>query len=265
MAEYSYQHAIYSDIGPSYHTNQDFADVARGGQCFALADGVGGGERGEVASRFVVDEMLKVFQHHLTRGLTDIDFGIAIKKGLQQTNTALRQLAQHCNSNMSTTIVTGCIYHDKLHYLHIGDSRLYILKNNTLTQLTQDDSLKQQLLTQYPERAQEVEKNVGSNVITQAVGSTDSPIIHYGAIDISPNDTILCTSDGAHEFLSLKRLEQELQSQKQLTTIASILVDNALSQGSKDNVSVLLLKVFKNNNTSLLKTLKNWIYTRLNR
>lgn len=235
-----YQHAITSETGPIRQVNEDSVGICAAGQCFALADGVGGADKGDVASQFVVDGMLSAYQGIITSDHNEIDKTIA--EHLQAIHQQLSTMATSQQLRMATTIVSGYLCGTTLHYLHVGDSRLYLFRNGALALLTKDDSLRQQMLDRYPTRQQEIKTTVNRNIITQAIGVDDIDI-HQASISIKAKDVILCSSDGAHEYLSLEQMEKHLRSKKSLQKKSQALVTQAIAQGSNDNTSILLIKI----------------------
>ncbi|MCJ8337766.1 MAG: protein phosphatase 2C domain-containing protein [Pseudomonadales bacterium] len=238
-----YQYSASTDKGTVYQTNQDALDFDRKHCCFVVADGVGGYQSGEVASAFAVQQLMQQQAGLAEAGLTGKQAESALSAILQATNRRLINIAAGQQLSMGTTVVTGIIRQRTLHYTHVGDSRLYLLRKGLLAQLTRDDSLKEQMLDLVAGDLAAVEQHVPSNIVTQAMGLTDPLVVNYGRCELRCGDLLLCSTDGLHDVLEHSQLEQALKSINHLPSGARHLVDLALNNGSRDNISALLIRV----------------------
>lgn len=257
---FKFSYTTQTDIGTSHLVNEDSLGIVNAGQCFVLADGVGGAQQGDVASKFAVSCMLKLQQELLIKhkNSTHEEVEQALREALNQVNDRLCQIAQGQGITMGTTIVAGLFHRQTLHYVHLGDSRLYLLRHGLLMQMTLDDSLKAQLLAVYPRREEYIEASVPNNIITQALGITEQPIINYARCDIRTDDTVFCSSDGLHDSVPFGLIEERLRHSKSLELNAKKLIAMAIAQGSHDNISVLLIKVMPSLFTRILTALTDF-------
>lgn len=237
----SLRYASCTDVGSRYSVNQDRFDYDKNCNCLVLADGVGGHQGGEVASEFVVEKLITA-QISLAQKNTTPLLKQVLKQLILDTHLELKALAADKNLEMGTTVVTGIIINQQLHYTHVGDSRLYLLRNNLLALLTKDDTLKQQVLDSVILSNSTIRSSVPANIVTQALGLSDEINVHYGCLDLKHGDLLLCSSDGLHDALTLQELQEQLVARSSLQQCADSLVSRALNEGSKDNISVLLVE-----------------------
>jgi len=234
--------ASCTDIGVKHSVNQDCSRFVASIPCFVLADGVGGHQGGEIASQFVVEKLIQG-QQQLSSG--DIHLSTLkeqLKRLLIETNQQLITLGASKGIDMGTTVVSAIVLGGQLHYMHVGDSRLYLLRNNLLVQLTKDDTLKQQVIDAELASGVKTNAQVPSNIVTQALGLTAKIEIHYGQLALRGSDILLCSSDGLHDVVVQQAIEQQMAVKKNLQHCAQKLVDTALENGSQDNISVLLME-----------------------
>jgi protein phosphatase len=240
-AKNSFYFASSTDIGPRYRVNQDSLAYCIEKNCFVLADGVGGHQGGEIASEFVVKTLLAT-QIELSQKSTAHSTKQSLKQQVLDTHLQLKTLGSDKKIEMGTTVVTGVIIDQQLHYTHVGDSRLYLLRNNLLALLTKDDTLKQQVLDSVASSDESIADAVPANIVTQALGISEEINVHYGCLDLKFGDVLLCSSDGLHDALTLQELQQLLITRSNLQQCADTLVNRALNRGAIDNISVLLVE-----------------------
>ncbi len=234
--------ASSTDIGIKYLINQDCLAFDQAVPCFVLADGVGGHQAGEIASQFVVDKLLQEQRSLAAKKLLACNLAASLKLLLFETNQQLIALAASKGIETGTTVVTGLIQNDLLHYMHVGDSRLYLLRNNLLSQLTKDDTLRQQVQDVALLSGATITLQIPANIVTQALGLTAELDIHYGQVYLQQGDQLLCSSDGLHDVVTLETLQQTMVNAVDLQQCANTLLKMALKNHSSDNISVLLMK-----------------------
>ena len=221
---------------------------------FAVADGMGGHEAGEVASRLAI-EALSGF---IRRSAADTDFswpygldgtlsyeGNRLRTGIHLANRRVFRAAETNDdySGMGTTLVGLLVNGDHIAVGHVGDSRLYLLRHGALEQLTQDDSWAATILAHNPKaHANELANHPMRNVLTNALGAREQVDVHLAERDLEPGDTLLLCSVGLHGVLEASTLKRILEEQPDLERAASELVRSALDQGSRDNVTALLVR-----------------------
>jgi PPM family protein phosphatase len=199
----------------------------------AVADGIGGLDKGEVASEMALTllrEMLaKLSSHMCYENIKE-----AFEKYTQETHSAMLTLGE-----MGSTIVGLFLYEGKVYRFHAGDSRLYLMRNGGLMRLTVDHSL----------RESGGDPTAPSNIITNSLGGGGSAFIEFAEIEkpFQDNDIYLLSSDGLHDIVPpdeiaavLKLTEEELGEAQ-----AEKLLQLAKEASGKDNISVVTVKVME--------------------
>jgi PPM family protein phosphatase len=232
-----------------------------------LADGMGGYSAGEVASgiavAMVAAEMKKVLA---ARGLDELNSKGAetlIAQHSAKANGAIYQAAQNQPrySGMGTTLVVALWYDNQLTVGHIGDSRLYRLRSDTLEQVTRDHSLLQEQIDSGMITKDMARYSQNKNLVTRAVGIDPDVETEVHTYPVQPGDTYLLCSDGLSDMVSDEDIQLTLASlQSNLPLAAQQLVQQANDNGGRDNVSVILVRVTKRFpvRTGWLKEWKAW-------
>jgi PPM family protein phosphatase len=206
---------------------------------FAVADGMGGAQAGEVAARIAA----AVFrEYHEADELAPPERMSAI---IQEANRRIYERAQSdANaSGMGTTITAAIVESGGVAIGHVGDSRAYRLREGRLEQLTQDHSLVADLLRDGRLTPEEAEAHPQRSVITRALGTDSQVDVDTETVDAAPGDVFLLCSDGLTTMVSDERILELLQSSSSLEQAAKALVKAANRGGGEDNVTVVLFAV----------------------
>ena len=231
-----------SDIGLQRSNNEDvWASLPEIG-FFALADGMGGHKGGEVAAKEAIGILL-----HSARGINCtncMELVIEIRHAIEKANRWVYQMGQNSDelTGMGTTLCCLFWTEEFVIYAHIGDSRIYRLRKNRLTLLTQDHSLLAQWLAM-GKLAENCETPFPyKNVITRALGTARrvKPEIAIAAHEF--NDLYFLCSDGLHDVLSLEEIERSLNESGDLKATCTNLIEMAKIKGSSDNITVLMIQ-----------------------
>lgn len=216
-----------------------------------LADGMGGHKGGEVASAIAVDTVLATLKKTLPdiiHGQTDDRTGyslesMAIESAIKQANTAIYQASRNNPQyeGMGTTIVVLLFYDNRVSIAHVGDSRLYRLREQKLEQLTRDHTLLQELVDRGLYTREEARQSLNKNLVTRAVGV--NPTVEVDLLEDFgvPQDIYLLCSDGLTDMIDDQLIEDSiLNYRSNLARLANELVSQAKLHGGKDNISALL-------------------------
>ncbi len=231
--------ASRSHIGHRRKLNEDAVlDCSERG-LWAVADGMGGHQAGEVASAMVVEALSAIpdapnFSNFVGKAIA----------ALQAVNTALVELArtQYQQRTIGSTVV-GLVA-DEAQYMIFwaGDSRAYRVRQAAICQLTRDHSLVQDLVDAGMLEAAEAETHPNANVVTRAVGATDTLLIDTAGGPLQSGDIFLLASDGLTRLVNDAELLAEL-SLNPPESAADRLIELALERGAPDNVSLVILRV----------------------
>ena len=248
--------ASCTDPGMVRSHNEDSiaADAANG--LVVLADGMGGYNAGEVASGMATTVIITEMQQILTAARPyDIDQRnnqeIAtrlVREQVLKANTSIYQAAQSQPqyAGMGTTLVTCLFFDNRILVAHLGDSRLYMLRDGKFSQVTRDHSLLQEQIDSGIITAEQAKKAAHKNLVTKALGIDPSvePEIHE--YPTKPGDIYLLCSDGLCDMVEDDDIGMTLQALgANLKLAAQQLVQMANDNGGRDNVSVILVRVLR--------------------
>jgi serine/threonine protein phosphatase Stp1 len=228
-------------VGLRRKINEDsvLVDSERG--LWAVADGMGGHEAGEIASTMVTDALRCL----PAAGNIDELAAHAVDT-LSQVNRELIELAQSAEreqkGTIGTTVVGLAIANGSYRCFWMGDSRAYRLRDGEITRVTHDHSLVQELVDAgmlEPDRADEHES---ANLITRAVGAADKAEVEVVSGDAKAGDQFLLASDGLTRVVRDPELAAEMNGGS-ATQAADKLIETVLARGAPDNVSLIIVKL----------------------
>ena len=231
--------ASRTHVGLKRKINEDSILVATDRGLWAVADGMGGHEAGEVASAMVVDAL---------RGLpttSDLDqFAASADEALAATNRELIHLARSngFDKTIGTTVVGLAIADGQFRCFWSGDSRGYRLRDGMISRVTRDHSLVQQLVDSGIIKEEEAELHESSNVITRAVGVAEEFSIDVVGGEVQAGDLFLLASDGLTRVLNDREIAIEIE-RSTLEQAADNLLETVLERGAPDNVSIILTRL----------------------
>ena len=219
-----------------------------------LADGMGGHNAGEVASRLAVDVMTR---HCVSALAAEPDPAAghdsepcgrerdALHGAIEAANIAIHEMAHHnpeC-AGMGSTVVAALFQDDALCVAHVGDSRLYRLRDGRIELLTEDHSVVQELLNRGLFTPEQARQSVSKNIVTRALGVEARVQTDLSAHTTEPGDLYLLCSDGLNDVLTDMQIERLLAAHgADPNAAARRLVDAANQSGGPDNVSVILVR-----------------------
>ncbi len=227
-----------TDVGRARGHNEDAVFVSDRKRVFVVADGMGGGEMGEVASRCVVQAVDAVPLLHYPPVLE-------IQEAARKANEHLLGLrsGDRAHQIVGSTLVCLCLPplpSAAAVLLHAGDSRAYRLRRRCLRVLTRDHSLDAEFRSKH-----EKTPAMYRSVITRAIGVRETLTLEQTRVDIRAGDLLLLCSDGLYNMLPRRRLRRILLSLagRPLPVIAARLIDQANAAGGRDNISVVLVRL----------------------
>jgi len=238
--------AYRTDVGRIRTVNEDSAAVRDGddGLTIAvLADGMGGHQAGDIASRTTIDILMKLLGP-LRAEMTSEEWEKELAEAIEQANAEIfGQSEQHPEyAGMGTTVVAAIADHRRLTVAHIGDSRAYMWQNSSLTQLTDDHSLVNELVKSGQISAEEASVHPKRNVLTRALGTERRAAADIRHTEWQTGDILLLCTDGLSNQLKEPDIIHTLKSERTLQEKADELVEKALQAGGDDNVTVVLIE-----------------------
>lgn len=212
------------------------------GALFGVCDGMGGEKGGEIASALTVRTMEEAsIAWPLTAPESAARF---LVEGLRLASLRVNTLAKTDNRHgMGTTASIAAIVGDRMVYGQVGDSRIYLLRNRILYQVTRDQSLAQLMVERGQLREEDVETFHMRNVILQAVGPHPSVDVDVRCVPLGKDDVILVCSDGLYGAIKAPRILETLLANTEPESACRALVDAALEEEASDNVTCVVARV----------------------
>ncbi len=229
--------AKVTDTGRQRKANEDSLFVRS--PLFAIADGMGGAQAGEVASQTAVAQ--------LEGGLPDAGGSAEERLAalVQDANAAVHALAQSSAlySGMGTTLTAAYLTESELAIAHVGDSRLYVLRDGVLERLTHDHSLVEELVREGRLSPAEADTHPQRNIITRALGAEGVVAVDHLSWRARAGDVFLICSDGLTSMIPEVLVGELLRAEPRLDRAARDLVAAANEAGGRDNITVVLFRV----------------------
>jgi serine/threonine protein phosphatase PrpC len=234
----AFRSSAATHVGMVRKVNQDsFAERTDLG-VWAVADGMGGHEAGEVASAAVTDSITNLASNETFEEMLD-----AVQQSIIEANQQLLIRAETYDSQRApgSTVVVLLIRDDRGALVWIGDSRIYRRRDKVVEQLTRDHSHVQDLVDQGVILESEAESHPMANVITRAVGISEPLEIETRLINVRPDDQFLLCSDGLSRLVNNDELES-MMANKDSEEVTQSLLHTALVRGARDNVTLICVK-----------------------
>jgi protein phosphatase len=233
-----------TDIGERRRINQDYVFCSENAigklpNLFIVADGMGGHNAGDYASRFCVE----FFKQQIEESGMESPISL-IEAAIRETNEALRSKAQEQTDleGMGTTLVAATIFNKEMYVANVGDSRLYVI-GKLIKQVTEDHSLVEAMVKTGELNRCEARVHPNKNIITRAIGANDTVEPDFFEVSLEDGDTVLMCSDGLTNMLEDETIERIIRENEDPETAAETLVKCANENGGKDNIAIVIIKV----------------------
>lgn len=247
ISDYKIIASLASNVGCCRSINEDqihYSSLDKNWQNILaiVADGMGGHAAGETASHEAVHS---IQSHYFAKKYFSNPIR-TLKNAVLQANTHIYQLAVHdpALSGMGTTVTALAIANGYAYYAHVGDSRLYLLRNGVTQQLTQDHTLVAQLLRDGLIAKEQALTHPDRNIVTRALGT--QPIVEVDVvkspIPIQIGDIFVLCSDGLYDLVTDTDIAKAVSEHNQ-SDACQLLIEAARSAGGYDNISVIILAV----------------------
>lgn len=237
-----------TDLGRVRENNEDKFDffepedpavLASKGAFYAVADGMGGHSAGQIACEMALKTAIQTFYGNPTS-----DIQASLRLAVQEANALVYDTAQSITDRqgMGTTLTAAVIHEDQLTIAQVGDSRAYLLRDGSLTQITQDHSWVAEQVRLGVMTADEAQTSPFRNIITRSVGTAATVEADIATRPLQAGDTVLLCSDGLTGHLDVSDMEAMLLEHAP-SVAAMRLVEEANRRGGRDNITVLILSV----------------------
>jgi protein phosphatase len=231
------EHVQRTDTGRQRRANED-ALFARS-PLFAVADGMGGAQAGEVASHTVVE----VLEHGLPAGEGTLEERLVAL--VRDANARVHELsrADEARAGMGTTLTLAYVDDEDVAFAHVGDSRAYRLRGDDFQRLTQDHSLVEELVRQGKLTPEEADEHPQRSIITRALGPEDDVEVDTTTWPAQAGDRFLICSDGLTSMVPEARVGEIVRAEPDLAVAAEALIEAANAAGGRDNITVVLFRL----------------------
>lgn len=234
-----------SHVGRVRDVNEDSYCIVEGNyNLFIVADGMGGHNAGEVASYLAVDAIKNHISKYISVNMED-----QLVKGIiyEAFNKANETIYAHARENIScdgmgTTTTLALIIDSNLYIGHVGDSRVYLIKNGKIQQITSDHSLVAELVRSGNITEAEAKKHPRKNIITRALGTEENIKVDIFTTSFSPLDILILCTDGLSNFVDKYEIEKVALEIKDSNEVCERLIYMANKRGGYDNITVLVAR-----------------------
>ncbi|MDY3032079.1 MAG: Stp1/IreP family PP2C-type Ser/Thr phosphatase [Clostridia bacterium] len=238
------QTGLITDIGKVRKINEDCCAVHGDGEFpyVIVADGMGGHEAGEIASRMAVDIIENHLSHNLESGMSYVEAGEVVRRAFVSANSIIYTYAKNHYKvmGMGTTATLAMVYRDNIITAHVGDSRAYKISENEIKQITRDHSYVQELVMRGELSPEAAKHHPKKNFITRAMGAEDVIKVDI-AIKAYNGEILLVCSDGLTNFVEDNEIFEGMKKEGTLSERLSGLTELANSRGGRDNISIVAL------------------------
>lgn len=214
--------------------------------CLIIADGMGGHNAGEIASSFAVDFIRDYVDNCLDYIIGNEFFvGDRIEEIFREANAEVYRLSQEKEemSGMGTTLILALIHKDRIYIGHIGDSRVYLVREGEISQVTEDHSFIVELVKNGTITRAEAENHPKKHVITRALGCEPGVEADKYIYDLMDKDCFIFCTDGLSNMVSDKNIKEIILSGKHPEEACRMLISAANAGGGSDNITVIVVKV----------------------
>ena len=207
---------------------------------FIVADGMGGHNGGDFASRFCIENVKDYILNNKGDSIISI-----IRTAIKAANEGIREKTKEDEElkGCGTTVVLATIKDDILYIANIGDSRLYVVQNGKLSQITEDHSVVEEMIKSGIIKKEEARFNPHKNKVTRALGAEPDVEADFFEVKLEKGDRVLLCSDGVSNMMDERHIEEISGADKELSEICRILIETAVNNGGKDDATVAMIEV----------------------
>ena len=234
-----------TDIGRKRKVNQDYIytseePVGNLPNVFIVADGMGGHNAGDYASKVTVETMLAEMQSSFEKNPT-----LIFRRAIEEANEVIRRRAGEDKKleGMGTTVVAATISNQMMYFANVGDSRLYLI-NQGIQQLTKDHSLVEEMVRLGGIKPEEAKHHPDKNIITRAIGAKADVEVDFYEHRLKRGDIILMCTDGLSNMVEDEELFHIVQGGRDIVESGQALIEAAKENGGTDNIGVVLIEPF---------------------
>jgi len=231
-----------TDIGRMRTTNEDSYFTYQNEKLIGalVADGMGGQNAGEIASRMTAMIVKDAIIREFNPNMNYVECGEMIRRAFIEANEEIYQYSKHHKDaeGMGTTASMGFVYNNKLITVHVGDSRVYTIKNDEIKQITTDHSYVQELVRRGTITSDDAKSHPQKNIITRAIGTEPTIKVDVDIKDYNDEIVFIC-SDGLTNLITDAQILDVINENEDLQMAMVKLVEFANKKGGNDNITCL--------------------------
>lgn len=235
-----------SDKGLKRSNNEDACFVLLPDKVYVVADGVGGGNAGEIASRTAVSEIANYVVEHPIANMTN-KYAIVnyLQSCLDEANSKIFRMANTYkeNTGMATTAVIVYAAFGKVFITNVGDSRVYLYRGGQLVQLTEDHTYVNTLLKAGVISREQAAMDDRKNVITKALGAEVTVEPDFFQVNFIKDDVFIICTDGLYDEVDEDEMKKIIEENPSMSDVCAAMISAANENGGHDNITVISLKV----------------------
>ena len=241
MTGRSIEWAALTDVGRARERNED--SYIAGEYVFAVADGLGGHNAGDVASRLAVEPLAAL--DRTVEGTPIERVAEALSTAVDAANRAVYQRAQDDAKvrGMGTTLTAIAISDGSAHLAHVGDSRCYLIRAGEMTQLSSDHTLVARMVAEGKLTPEQAETHPQRSILTRALGAEPEVDVDTLEIQLQAGDRLVLCSDGLSSVIGEDQILATVQDSKDLKELCKRLIEAANQRGGPDNITVVVVEV----------------------
>lgn len=235
-----------TDIGKKRKVNQDYVytseqPIGNLPNLFIVADGMGGHNAGDYASKVTVETIVEETALCFEKNPITI-----MSKAIEAANEVIYKKSQESSEfeGMGTTVVAAVFIGGYLQVANVGDSRLYIINDKEIKQITRDHSLVEEMVRMGGIPKTEARNHPDKNIITRAVGVNETVEADFFTVELNEGDTVLMCTDGLTNMLEDEEIRMTISGGRDIVEKAQALVRTANENGGRDNISVIIIEPF---------------------
>jgi protein phosphatase len=231
-----------TDTGLVRDHNEDYfsCKTLKESTLFIVADGMGGHDAGEVASRLAVETACKEVQDG-AKG--DYDPQKLLEQAVQRANAEVIREGVSKGSNMGTTLTLALMTQDRAYIASVGDSRTYWIENGSIRQITEDHSLVAKLVSAGKLTREESRNHPKANLLYRTIGFDENVKVDTFKVDLKRGDSLLLCTDGLWGEVTDEDIHRVCAEEKDLKTACARLIQVANENGGKDNITAVVVRV----------------------
>ncbi len=250
QGEKSVKIGAFTDKGKTREINEDNFFVSEfedgsGIRFCIIADGMGGHNAGEIASKIAIDEIQTYIKESYHEGMTDQQIIQMMQDSMKKANTVIynKSLENEMYAGMGTTAILCFIQNHYLCVAHVGDSRAYLIRGNDMYQITTDHSMVEELVNSGSITREEAANHPQKNVITRALGGDKDTQVDIYIQEYMSNDIVLICTDGLTNMLTNSEILAVINSHNNLQLAVEELISIANDKGGLDNITVVAISL----------------------